>query len=93
MRILWDIKEFNQKGENIEEIQSIDLVAGWDKEDAGKKMPTALFVMFDGEYEGCYQIDCDKKKFKEAKENYNEIIDSLLVKGYAKASWFKMIWS
>jgi len=92
MRILWDIKEFNLKGENIEEIQHIDLVAGWNKEDAGNEIPTALFVMFDGEYEGCYQIDCDKKKFKEAKENYNEIIDSLLVNGYAKASWFKIIW-
>lgn len=93
MRILWDIKEFNLKGEYIEEIKSIDLVKGWDEKDRGKEIPTAMYVLFNDDFEGCYQIDNDKKKYKEAMENYNEIIDCLLVKGYAKASWFKIIWS
>lgn len=93
MRILWDLKEFNHEGENIEEIKNIDLIKAWDAKDREKEIPTAMYVMMDDEYEGCYQIDNDKKKYKEAMDNYNEIIDCLLVKGYAKASWFKIIWS
>lgn len=91
MRILMDMWE--GEATEIEEIGRKDLIKCWEKEDRGNKYPTYLELQFDYEYEGCYQIDCNEKEYKKAKENYNEVINSLLTKGFAKASWFKIIWS
>ena len=93
MRILNDLKKFNEEGTNIYEINEIDLIKGWDKEDAGNESPTALFLQFDGEYVGTYQIDCNEKKYEDAMFEYNDILNNLLTKGYAILSWFNIIWN
>lgn len=91
MRILWDGN--NLDGNRIEEIESIDLNPCWFKEDAGNKIPSYLEIVFNDEYAGTFEIDNDKTVYEKTMENYKNIVNQLLTKGYAKSSDFKdAIW-
>lgn len=105
MRILMDF-EMNKEAEtyngirvaNIEECKEIELIPSWNPgRDAGT-LPDYLSIFlygyddtFDTATRGEYILDGTKETVNKALENYNKVINKLLVNGYAKISDFENV--
>lgn len=91
MRIIFDFNEMPQ----VEELTYIAATPGWRKGHDANKQPDdlTLFVMRageeQGEYIGEWDLDGTPEAWKEVKQNYMEIAEKALTKGYIRASDFK----
>ena len=105
MRVFLDF-EMNRDAEtingnrfvDIEEIQEVALIPGWRAGSNTDDIPTDLSItlvrfgkLWGESIYGTYNLDGTKETFDRAIENYNKVINKLLVAGYCKISDFENV--